>query len=116
MRKKVNGQCVNPDWVREPRLVNTHWPDHWVRIEMEDQYTREPTLFAMQTIRLGGAGPVQLWFHNSRDEWWYWDELAPNWWDVSRWMQDVDGVYARTADGYDSVISIEDFHLRDFSD
>lgn len=113
MKKRVGEACVTPDWAREPRMVNTHDNAHWLRFWMSDPETRAPAVFGMQTIRIGDWAPVELWFHNTDDEWWYWDELAPNWWDVSRWMQNVDEVRFRAADGSLMPVAIEDFQIID---
>lgn len=118
MRKRVPGTsgpqgCVTPDWKQEPRLVNTHEAGHWLRFFLEDSVEHLPKVFDMTTIRIGPSVPVQLWFRNSLDEWWYWPSLGANWWDVSPWMHDVVEVRFRAADGEIGPITIEDFHIRD---
>jgi hypothetical protein len=58
--KKVNGQCVFPDWTREPRVLNTHDEVQPIRIYMTEARTGYWILFNMNRIRIGGTKSVHL--------------------------------------------------------
>jgi hypothetical protein len=114
-KKLVNNRCVIPDWTTEPRVLNSHDGAQWIGIRLTPQGSiTENVVFDMPRIRIGGTTPVQLWFHSTLDNLWYfWSSLGPGNWDISPWAHDIDIVEISGASGQTNSFEIDDFDILD---
>ncbi|WP_437304103.1 hypothetical protein [Sorangium sp. So ce388] len=72
-----NGQCVAPVWALEPRQVNSHVSDQWIKV-WNGNNPNAPAPFRMTKISVGSM-PIQVWYHRVPDGlWFHWLELAAN--------------------------------------
>lgn len=75
-KKKVDGQCVYPDWSNEPRALESHDASQWIQIwRGTDESTEKP--FRVRSIVVGGDVAIQLWFRTLDGQWHYYPFLPP---------------------------------------
>lgn len=107
------GDCVAPDWKREPRVLNTHDANQWIKITVEKSGSTVPKVFDMPRIRIGGTQPIQFWFRTTAGQWFYWPSLGPNNWNLSSYVNNVDLIRIKAAGSGGGTIQIEDFDILD---
>jgi len=93
-----NNQCVAVDWDNEPRMLQSHVQDHWIKVWMEDGSSHQARAFDLRRISVGGGPSIQLWFLTQDGNWWFWSQLkgAKNW-KLEQWAKDVMEVRIRGA-------------------
>jgi hypothetical protein len=89
-RPGSGGTCVPADWNQEPRFLQSHVQEHWIKVWMEDPSTHQPRAFDLRRIHVGAGPSIQLWFKTSDGTWWCWSELkgGKNW-KVEKWAKAV---------------------------
>lgn len=108
--------CVPVNWGSEPRYLQSHRPDHWMRIWLENRVTHEPTVFDLPEIYVSGDKAIQLWFKRTDGSWWCWEELGPRKrWQLEEWAHDLVEVRIRgsASAGSAGAYTIRSFTVRD---
>jgi hypothetical protein len=92
--------CIPANWGSEPRYLQSHLPDHWIKIWMEDRVTHQPRVFDLPEIYVSGDKPIQFWFKRTDGTWWCWRELGPRKrWKLAKWAHDLIEVRVRASAG-----------------
>jgi hypothetical protein len=109
-----NNVCVPVDWDNEPRMLQSHVQDQWIKIWMEDGSSHQHRPFDLRRIHVGGGPAIRLWFQKQDGSWWFWNQLngGKNW-KVEQWTEDVLEVRIRgTNSGFGSY-TIHNAYVRD---
>ena len=85
--KPIFNVCTPFDPVKEPRVLNTHAGDHWIKIHAYD-YSTTSRVFDMLSIQVT-HGPIQLWFKKSNGEWWHWGSIATGTRNFGTWCTSI---------------------------
>jgi hypothetical protein len=92
--------CIPANWGSEPRYLQSHLPDHWIKIWMEDRVTHQPRVFDLPEIYVSGDKAIQFWFKRTDGSWWCWQELGPRKrWKLEEWAHDLIEVRVRGSAG-----------------
>jgi hypothetical protein len=112
---KLSGsECVAVDWDHEPRYLQSHWQDQWIKIWMEDASNHQPRAFDLNRIRVGAGHPIQLWYRTQDGSWWFWNELdGAETWKVEQWSKDVMEVRIRGTNSGLGPYTIRNAYVRD---
>ena len=106
--------CVAANWGEEPRILQSHDQNHWIRIFVESSVDDEPKVFDMPEIYVGGDKPIQLWIKHVDGTWHCWRELAPRTrWDLDEWAHDLIEVRMRGANSGLGADTIRGFTILD---
>lgn len=112
--RKSGSECVPANWGAEPRILQSHVQDHWVKVWLEDRVTHVPKVFDMSEIYVGGDVPIQLWFKRTDGTWHCWKELGPGTrWKLKQWAHDLVEVRIRGASGGAGPYTIRSFKIQD---
>lgn len=109
-----NNVCVPVDWDNEPRMLQSHVQDQWIKIWMEDGSSHQHRAFDLRRIHVGAGPAIQLWFQKQDGTWWFWNQLngGKNW-KVEQWTENVLEVRIRgTNSGFGSY-TINNAYVRD---
>ncbi|WP_437324525.1 hypothetical protein [Sorangium sp. So ce381] len=75
--KLIGGACGIPNWPAEPRKLQSHVADQWIKV-WNGTNERFPQPFRMSTITVGDM-PIQLWYRRISDgQWFVYESLAAN--------------------------------------
>ena len=112
--RQVGPDCVAADWDQEPRRLNSHVADHWIRIWMEHGSTHQPVPFDLRRIHVGLSTPIQLWFRTQNGTWWCWDELDDaETWVLEQWATNVVEVRIRGSASASGSFLIHNAYLKE---
>jgi hypothetical protein len=91
-----NNVCVAVNWEHEPRFLQSHLQEQWIKIWMEDGSSHQPRAFDLRRIHVGAGPPIQLWFRAQNGDWWFWNQLngGKNW-KIEQWSKNVTEVRIR---------------------
>ena len=79
--KPVGGGCASIDPKKEPRVLNTHDGDQWIKIYAYD-YSSPKRVFDLLGIKVSN-GPIQLWFKKTTGGWYHWSSIGTGNWNLS---------------------------------
>jgi hypothetical protein len=85
--KPSGNSCASINPVLEPRTLNTHYGNEWIKIYAYD-YTHDSRVFDLLSIRVTN-GPIQLWFKKQGGGWWHWSSLGTGTWNTSAYSTDI---------------------------
>jgi hypothetical protein len=114
--RMIDGECVPANWGSEPRYLQSHLPDHWIKVWMEDRVTHQPRVFDLSEIHVSGDKAIQFWFKRTDGTWWCWRELGPRKrWKLANWAHDLIEVRIRGAAGAGSAgpYTVRGFTIQD---
>ena len=109
-----NNECTAVDWDNEPRFLQSHVQDHWIKIWMEDGSSHQPRAFDLRRIHVGSGFSIQLWYRTQDGSWWFWNELkgGENW-KLEQWSKDVMEVRVRGTNTGVGAYTIYSAYVRD---
>jgi hypothetical protein len=111
--KPVQGGCASINPVKEPRILNTHDGDHWIKIYAYD-YSSPSRVFDLLGIKVT-TGPIQLWFKKSNGDWHHWSSIGVGAWNLSAHSTSIkEALISSTGNsgsiGFDNVkVKVPDF-------
>lgn len=112
--KKSGSNCLPVNWGAEPRYLQSHWQDHWIKVWMEDRVSHQPRVFDMSEIYVGGTEPIQFWFKRADGTWYCWRELGPRKrWRIKQWAHDMVEVRIRGVSDGAGPYTIRGFRVQD---
>lgn len=112
--REREGVCDIIDWTIEPRVLDSHLENHWIKIWVGNARTQTPTYFDIDSIWVLPDKPIQVWFRTRGGIWWFWPEIRPSGiWNVSEWVRDVSEVRIRGAESSFGSYRIGAFVIRD---
>lgn len=104
--KPSGNSCASINPVKEPRVLNTHDGDHWIKIYAYD-YSSSSRTFDLLSIKVTN-GPIQLWFKKSNGDWLHWSSIGTGTWNLSAYCTSIKEVLIsstgnETTIGFDRV-------------
>lgn len=75
------GGCAVINPVKEPRVLDTHDGNEWIKIYAYD-YSSPSRIFDLLSIKVTN-GPIQLWFKKSNGDWLHWSSIGVATWNLS---------------------------------
>lgn len=112
--RKSGTNCIPANWGEEPRILQSHVQDHWIKIWMEDRVTHQPRVFDLSRISVGGDKPIRLWFKRTDGSWWCWNQLDPRTrWNLKQWAHDLVEVRIRGTNSGLGAYTIRGFTMQD---
>ena len=109
--KIINGNCVeiaNP--VKEPRSLNTHDEDQWIKIYAYD-YNSSQRVFDLLSIKFTD-GPIQLWFKKDGVGWLRWSSLGTGTWNLSSYCTDITQVLISASNGTYGTVGFDNVKVK----
>jgi hypothetical protein len=85
--KPSGGSCVNINPVLEPRKLDTHYGNQWIKIYAYD-YDSPQRTFDLLGIKVTN-GPIQLWFKKKNGGWFKWSSLGTGTWNTSAYSTEI---------------------------
>jgi hypothetical protein len=98
--KPSGSSCLPFNPVLEPRTLDTHDGNQWIKIYAYDR-TNPSRVFDLLDINITN-GPIQLWFRQASGGWFYWPSLGTGLWDTSAYTQGITEVLI-SGTGYQSI-------------
>jgi len=85
--KPSGNNCIPVNPVLEPRRLDTHYGNEWIKIYAYD-YDSPQRVFDLLSIKVTN-GPIQLWFKKNGGGWWYWSSLGTGTWNTSAYSTGI---------------------------
>jgi hypothetical protein len=104
--KPLMGQCTKFNPLKEPRSVDTHNGDEWIKIYAYD-YNTKSRVFDLLQIQVTND-PIQLWFKKKSGEWLFWSSIPAGVWNFTQYCTSITEVLISSAGhkgsiGFDNV-------------
>ncbi len=103
--KPSGNKCLDFDPTEEPRTLDTHDGNEWIKIYAYD-YDSPSRVFDLLGIQVT-HGPIQLWFRKENGSWLHWSSLGVGTWDLSAYATDIKEILisgtGSTSIGFDNV-------------
>lgn len=103
--KPSGSSCVNINPVLEPRKLDTHYGNQWIKIYAYD-YDSPQRTFDLLGIKVTN-GPIQLWFKKKSGGWLKWSSLGTGTWNLSAYSTEITQVLiagtGSSSIGFDNV-------------
>jgi hypothetical protein len=78
---KVGAVCQTPVPAGTPRYHASMFGYDWLATYVQAS-GRGRINFDLLKIRVKGTVPISLWFKDASDRWWFWNSLAPGYWNL----------------------------------
>lgn len=93
LARVINGVCVAPNWVKEPRRLYPHGPIYFTRVTV--QGISAPIPFDVSFMEVGGTESVDLVYEKTAGGWWIWHNLPPGAHNLTSLTSDIKSLYIR---------------------
>jgi hypothetical protein len=99
--KPISGNCTKINPLKEPRTVDTHDGNEWIKIYAYD-YNTKSRVFDLLQIQVTKK-PIQLWFKKKTGEWAFWSSLPAGVWNLSSYCTSITEVLISSAGNQNSI-------------
>ena len=99
--KPVSGGCASINPVKEPRVLDTHDGNQWIKVYAYD-YSSPSRVFDLLEIKVT-KGPIQLWFKKSNGDWLHWSSIGVGTWNLSAYCTSIKEVLISSTDNKGSI-------------
>lgn len=108
--KPSGSNCVSFSPTDEPRTLNTHVWNQWIKIYAYD-YSSPKRVFDLQSIKVT-KGPIQLWFKKKTGGWQRWKSLGVGTWNTSAYSTEITEVLIAGSNSSSGSIGFDNVKIK----